>query len=130
MLVPFLLLIAYGCKGDPQAKKAAHMQKGEAYVVQEKYPEAIIEFRNTIKADPRDAQPYYKLVLVFLKQGEAQLPNAFLALPKSVDLDPPLTDAQLKLGAIYVRAQKYDEAQEKTTLVLQSDPTISRPTPC
>ena len=31
-------------------------------------------------------------------------------------------DAQLKLGAIYVRAQKYDEAQDKATLVLQSDP--------
>ena len=29
-LVPCLLLLAYGCKGDPQAKKAAHMQKGEA----------------------------------------------------------------------------------------------------
>jgi cytochrome c-type biogenesis protein CcmH/NrfG len=82
VLVPFLLLLAYGCKGDPQAKKAAHRQKGEAYVAQEKYPEAIIEFRNAIKADPKDAQPYYKLALVYLKQGEAQLPNAFRALQK------------------------------------------------
>src|SRR5262244_3505325 len=72
VLVPCLLLIAYGCKGDPQATKAAHMQKGEAYVAQEKYAEAIIEFRNAIKLDPKDAQPYYKLALVFLKQGEPQ----------------------------------------------------------
>src|SRR5262245_24530041 len=63
VLVPCLLLIAYGCKGDPQAQKAVHMQKGEAYVAQEKYPEAIIEFRNAIQLDPKDAQPYYKLAL-------------------------------------------------------------------
>src|SRR5262245_9774264 len=80
VLVPCLLLLAYGCKGDPQATKAAHMQKGEAYVAQGKYAEAIIEYRNAIQADPKDAQPYYKLALVFLKQGEAQLPNAFQAL--------------------------------------------------
>jgi len=30
VLVPCLLLIAYGCKGDPQATKAAPMQQGEA----------------------------------------------------------------------------------------------------
>jgi hypothetical protein len=42
VLVPFLLLLAYGCKGDPQAKKAAHMQQGETAVAPEKSTEAII----------------------------------------------------------------------------------------
>jgi Tfp pilus assembly protein PilF len=79
VLVPCLLLIAFSCKGDPQAKRAVHMQKGEVYVAQEKYKEAGIEFGNAIKADPKDAQAYYKLALVFLKQVEAQLPNAFVA---------------------------------------------------
>src|SRR5262249_22112750 len=93
VLLPFLLL-AYGCGGDPQAKKAAHMQKGEAYVVKEKYTEAIIEFRNASKLDPKDAQAYYKLALAYLKQGEPQMQNAFQALQKSAALDPSLTDAQ------------------------------------
>src|SRR5262245_38485593 len=98
VLVPCLLLLASGCKGDPQARKATHLQNGDAYVAQEKYAEAAIEFRNAIKVDPKDAQPYYKLALVLLKQGELpQLQNAFQALQRSVDLDPSLTDAQLKL---------------------------------
>jgi len=58
MLVPCLRLLASGCKGDRQATKAAPMQKGEAYMAQEKYAEAIIEFGNAIKADPQDAQVY------------------------------------------------------------------------
>src|SRR5262245_59773781 len=122
VFLPFLLL-AYGCGGDPQAKKAAHMQKGEAYVVKEKYTEAVIEYRNALKLDPKDAQAYYKLALAYLKQGELpQMQNAFQALQKSVDLDASLTDAQLKLGEFYLLAQKFDEAQEKATLVLQNDP--------
>src|SRR5215471_13277940 len=120
LLLSFLLLLAYGCKGDPQAKKAAYMQKGEAYVAQEKYTEAVIEYKNAIKLDPKDAQAYYKLALVYLKQGEPQLRNAFQALQKSVDLDPALTAAQLKLGEFYLSAQKYDEAQTKANLVLQN----------
>src|SRR5262249_16052393 len=121
VLLPFLLL-AYGCKGDPQAKKAAHMQKGEAYVAQEKYTEAVIEYRNAIQLDPKDAQAYYKLALAYLKQGEPQLQNAFQALRKSVALDPALINAQLKLGEMYLLAKKYNEAQERANFVLQHDP--------
>src|SRR5436305_8760870 len=107
VLLSFLLLVAYGCKGDPQAKKATHMQKGEAYVAQAKYTEAVIEFRNAIKLAPKDAQAYYKLALAYLKQGEPQFRNAFQALQKSVDIDPSLTDAQLKLGEFYLLAKKF-----------------------
>src|SRR5262245_57968178 len=121
-LLPFLVLSSYSCGGDAPAKKAAHMQKGEAYVAKEKYTEAVIEFSNAIKLDPKDAQVYYKLALTYLKQGEGpSLQNAFQALQKSVELDPSLTDAQLKLGELYLLGKKFDEAQEKALLVLQSD---------
>src|SRR5215467_10794609 len=84
-LLPCLFLIFYGCKGDVQAKKASYMQRGEAYVANEKYAEAIIEFRNVIKLDPKDAQAYYKIALVYIKQGgKLPLQNAFGALQQSV----------------------------------------------
>ena len=88
----------------------------------EKYPEAIIACRHAITLAPQDAQAYSTRALVCRTPGETQLPHAFRALLQSVDLDPSLTDAQLKLGAIYLPAQKYDEAQDKANLVLQSDP--------
>ena len=43
VLVPCLLLLASGGKGDLQATKAAHMQKGGTSVAQERYEEAVIE---------------------------------------------------------------------------------------
>ena len=97
-------------------------------MAQGKYPEAVIEFRHAITLDPKDAQPSYKLALVYLKQGELQLPNAFRALQRSVDLDPSLTDAQLKLGECSLLAKKFGEAQARANLVLQRDPNNRRST--
>lgn len=70
-LVPCLPLLASGCKGAPQATKAAPMQQGEASGAQEQYAEAVIACRNAIKLDSKDAQPYDKRALVCLTQGEA-----------------------------------------------------------
>src|SRR5262245_60817584 len=107
-LVLCFILLSYGCKGDVQATKAAHMQRGEAYLASEKYVEAVIEFRNAIKLDPQDAQAYYKLALAYLKQDKLpQLQNAFQALQNSVERDPSLTDAQLKLGEFYLLDKKF-----------------------
>ena len=107
-----LVLIFHGCGGDAQSKKAAHMQRGEAYVAKEKYAEAVIEFSNGVKLDPQDAQVHYKLALAYLKQGGLpQMQAAFQAFQKSVVLNPSLTDAQLKVGEFYILDKKYDEAQ-------------------
>ena len=105
-----------------QAKKAAHMQRGDTYFAKEKYQEAVIELTNALKLDPKDARVHYKLALAYLKQGDLQhLQKAFHALEQSVALDPSLTDAQLKLGQLYLLANKFDEAQGKATLVLHGD---------
>src|SRR5687768_4382238 len=99
VLVLYLMLLSYGCTGDPQAKKAAHMQRGEAYVASKRYAEAVIEFANAVKLDPQDARAHYKLALAYLNQGALpSLQKAFQALSQSVELDPAITDAQLKLG--------------------------------
>ena len=81
LLTLVLLLVAMsGCRGDIQAKKASHMQKGDAYVATQKYDEAIIEFKNAVQLDPNDAQAHYKLGLAHLKKGGlADLQKAFQA---------------------------------------------------
>src|SRR5262249_27315560 len=118
-----LVLIFYGCGGDTQSKKTAYIQRGEAYVAKEKYAEAIIEFSNAVKLDPKDAQAHYQLALKYLKQGGLpQMQAAFQALQKSVVLDPSLIDAQLKVGEFYLLDKEYDEAQAQAMLILQHEP--------
>jgi tetratricopeptide (TPR) repeat protein len=117
-----LMLVSHGCSGDTQAKKRAHFQKGEMYLAEERYAEAIIEFKNTVQLDPKDAQAHYKLGLAYLKKGG--LPNlqeAFQEIKKSVNLDPNSLQAQLKLGEFYLLSKRFNEAQEKAEHVLQRE---------
>ena len=118
-----LMLTLGGCGEDAQAKKIAYMQKGDAYFADGQYAAAVIEFRNTLKFDPQDAQGHYKLALSYLKKGG--LPNlqqAFRELQRSVDLDPTIMDAQLKLGELSLLAKQFDKAQEHAEIVLKSTP--------
>ena len=107
-LLIVLALALSGCGGDAQAKKTAHLQRGDAYFVAENYAAAIIEFKNTLQIDPEDAHAHYQLALTYIKQGG--LPNlqkAFQALKKSVDLDPTNLDAQLKLGEFFLLSKRF-----------------------
>src|SRR5713101_3549919 len=87
-LVFAALLVAYGCSQDPQTRKAAHTQKGMAYIAKEKYAEAILEFKNALLIDPKDAQLYYQIGLASLKKGQAaDIRDAFRAFNKVVQLE-------------------------------------------
>ena len=120
--VLLFVLVLSGCGRDAQAKKIAHVQKGEQYFAEEKYAEAIIEFKNAIQLDPNDAQAYYKIALAYLKKGGLlNLKQAYQAFSKTAELDPNLLDAQLKLGELYLLSKHFSEARTKAELVLQRD---------
>jgi len=104
-------------------KKTKHHERGLAYFQQEKYQEALIEFKNVVQLDPKDADSHYRLALIYLKLGG--LPNlqaAFAELTRATELDPSNRDAQLKLGAMYLIGSKPDKALEHANLVLTSTP--------
>ena len=100
------------------------VQRGDAYFADGKYAEAIIEFKNAIQLDPKDAQAYYKLGLALLKRGSgpADLQEAFHSISKSVKFDATNLEAQLKLGEFFLLSRKFDKAQEKAELVLEHEP--------
>ena len=104
-----LLFAFYGCGGDPQAKKAAHMQRGKSYLAAGEYAPALIEFRNAVQLAPNDAQAHYQLGLAYLKTGKtADVLTAFRSIKKSVQLDAGLFEAQLKLGQLHLLGSQGD----------------------
>jgi tetratricopeptide (TPR) repeat protein len=124
VVLPFLLVSLGNCTQlSAEEKKAKHQERGKAYFEEEKYQEALIEFKNVVQLDPKDAKAYHQLALIHLKLGGMpDLQAAFGELTKAVELDPSIQDAQLKLGEFYLFSQQPKEAKEKAEVVLASSP--------
>ena len=49
------------CDRSPEAKLAKHVKRGDEYVKEEKFKEAVIEYKNAVKAAPKDSAAHWKL---------------------------------------------------------------------
>ena len=122
--IPCLMLVMANCtQMTAEEKKATHYERGMAYFDEGKYQEAVIEFKNVIQIDPKDANGHYQLALSHLKIGGiTDMQLAYGELTKTVDLDPSNQDAQLKLGELFLLGRKPAEARERAEIVLASSP--------
>jgi Tfp pilus assembly protein PilF len=53
----------------PEENKAKHFEKGMNYFQEEKYKEAVIEFKNVVQIDPKYGPGHYQMALAYLKIG-------------------------------------------------------------
>lgn len=108
------------CDRSPEAKLAKHVKRGDEYVKEEKFKEAVIEYRNAVKAVPKDPAAHWKLAKASLEAKDIR--TAFAELQKTVELDPNNFEALGKLGEIYVMAGKKDEATQIADNLVKSRP--------
>ncbi|HZI48505.1 MAG TPA: tetratricopeptide repeat protein, partial [Pyrinomonadaceae bacterium] len=104
----FCLLLAAvislaGCT-NPEKAKAAHLQKGEAYLKDSKFQEASLEFRNAIQIDDKFAAGHWGLARAF--EGLERFPEMIDELRKTISLDKDNLDARIKLGNYYLAGSR------------------------
>jgi tetratricopeptide (TPR) repeat protein len=114
------LLVVAGCSRSPEAQKVRHLERGDKYALQEKYREAVLEYRNALKFDPNNARAIKQLGLAHHHLGE--MAQAFPYLLKAQGLTPDDLDVRLKLGTIYILVGKRQEAREEASFVLEKQP--------
>src|SRR5882672_1514269 len=117
-------VFAIGGCANPEKTKIAHVQKGEAYLKDEKFQEASLEFRNAIQIDEKLASAHWGLARSY--EGLQRFQEAFEELRKTTDLDANNLDARVKLGNYYIAAAKghpelVAEAERFATQILQKD---------
>ena len=98
------------CDRSPEATLAKHVKRGDGYVKEEKFKEAVIEYRNAVKAVPKDPAAHWKLAKASIETKDIR--TAFAELQKTVELDPNNFEALGKLGEIYVMVGKKEEATQ------------------
>ncbi|MET0514189.1 MAG: tetratricopeptide repeat protein [Nitrospiraceae bacterium] len=85
------------------------MNRGDQYVQQGKFPEAVIEYKNAARAAPDDVSTHWKLAQAALRIKEFK--TAFAELQWVVTLDPSHENAKETLGQIYLAIGKVQEAE-------------------
>jgi len=105
------------CARDPQKAKAKYLAEGQTYMKKGKFGDAVIEFRNALRLDPRFVDAYYQLAQADLAQHDWR--EAYVSLQKAIELDPARLDARLDRGRLYLAARQFKNAEEEANFILQ-----------
>jgi tetratricopeptide (TPR) repeat protein len=108
------------CDRSPEGKLAKYVKRGDEYVKEEKFREAAIEYKNAVKAVPKDPAAHWKLAKASLEAKDIR--TAFTELRTTVELDPNNFEALGMLGEIYVMAGKKEEAAQIADNLVKSRP--------
>src|ERR1043166_57671 len=106
-----LLLSAFACTNDPIVLAQRHTSRGDRYVADKNYGDAIVEYRRALAYTPRAGQTHLKLAETYIKNDD--LRNAFPEFLRAADSLPDDQDAQLKAGNLLLMAGRFQEAKTR-----------------
>ena len=82
-LMAVLLVVATGCKGNPEKAKKKYLESGLSYVDKKQYDAAVIQFKKALQVDPKYAEAHYQLGLAYLRQQHIK--DGYSELNQAVD---------------------------------------------
>ena len=98
-----------GCKTDPKVAAQNSLEKGNQHYAQQRLPEAIIEYRRAIQADPRLGPARLQLAQAYATSGDGM--NALREYARAAELMPEDDSAQIKAGNFMLLAGRFADAQ-------------------
>jgi tetratricopeptide (TPR) repeat protein len=115
-----LIAAAVGCTRDPEVLKRNDLERGDKFVTEKKYSEAVIEYSRALQRDPTFADAYVRIARVHIHEGN--LDRARLFMQRASNAAPDNVDVQLEAGAVSLLARRFDEARRLADRVLEKEP--------
>ena len=112
-------LVAVSLVACARFSKTEYLSRGNRYAAQAKYEEAVIEYTNAIKQDPKFGEARYRLAQTYLRMDQPQW--AFQEYVRAADLMPDNTDAQVQAVTFLLVAGRYEDAKTRIEKVLARD---------
>lgn len=95
----FAAVVLAGC-GGAEARKARHVEKGQAFLAANNFEKARIEFRNALQIAPNDSEARYENGLVDEKLGNPREAAQFYQ--GAIDVNADNVPARIALGRLYL----------------------------
>jgi Tfp pilus assembly protein PilF len=127
LTVVFAGTILLGCSSHRNEEAATmHRSKARDFVEKQQFHEALVEYQELLKLDPRDDDAYYQSALLHLRSGTvADINLAHQALLKVVKLKGSRIDAHVQLAQLYFLSGEPDKAGLQADAILDIEPTHS-----
>jgi len=109
---------------DPERVKKEHFDNAERFMAGGKVQEAILEYRNALRADPRYGEARFKLAEAYVATGNGN--QALREYIRAADLMPQNTEAQLRAAALLNLAGSFEDAKSRIQPVIDRDPANAR----
>jgi Flp pilus assembly protein TadD len=124
-----VLMIAFAvlgtsCATDPETARREAMEQGNFYMEGKKYADAVISYRNAVRADERSGEARLKLSQAYLAVGDSR--GALRESVRAADLMPDSVDAQMQAGFLLLVAGQYPEARARAVSALAKEPKNPR----
>jgi tetratricopeptide (TPR) repeat protein len=107
---------------EPQTDPAAaarYMAEGAKRHQEQKYTDAIEQYRKAIGADPTQKNAYYNMGLAHY--ALKKYPEAEQACLRALKVDPDFVDAQYMLALAYVQQGKWNDAEREANILAGLD---------
>ncbi|KAM5572804.1 hypothetical protein ABKV19_012721 [Rosa sericea] len=95
-------------------------EKGNEFFKQQKYPDAIRHYTESLRRNPKDAKAYSNRAACYTKLGA--MPEGLKDAEKCIELDPTFSKGYTRKGAVQFFMREYEKALETYQEGLKHDP--------
>jgi tetratricopeptide (TPR) repeat protein len=120
VLIGLVLAFAPSCSSE--ASKQKHLARGEEYLQNRKFQEAVMEFRAAAEVDKNSSEAHWGLARAYENQG--QINETIDELRQVIQLSPDNLEASVKLGNYFllVTPPQFDETQKLLDKIFSINP--------
>ncbi len=114
-----ILLCLAGCASDAE-KLAKHLKRAEALVAQQRYNEALIEYKNASQLDPENDNIHFQLGEIYLRLQNFE--SATRSFGQAINLNENNLAAHYKIGQIFLAADRPMDARRAAKFIIENAP--------
>jgi cellulose synthase operon protein C len=120
LMASLIAVVAISCSRDPEVAKREYLASGNEFLSQNKTREAIVQYRNAVRQDPRFGEARYKLAEAYEQNND--LTAAAREFVRAADLLPNEALAQVKAGRFLLLSQRFEDAKTRANNALALEP--------
>ena len=125
MIAVVLFAALTGCTTSLEKLKTKALVRAAKFEQDEQYINAIIEYKNALKADPTSQDLLFRLGNAYLEDLDYK--GAFTSFERICELSPSNVDAQLAIGQIYLKTGMNDDALQLAKEIRTRSPNTPEP---